>query len=92
MTTIITATELCGLPRYHFEMGPFSLQTIRQNRGYHDTPADNWTYIPVVIIGGGQSGIAMGCRLKEALGFDQFRIFERQGGVGGTWYINRYLH
>jgi cation diffusion facilitator CzcD-associated flavoprotein CzcO len=49
-----------------------------------------YTYYPVVIIGAGESGIAMGCRLKEKLGCDQFRIFERQAGLGGTWWINRY--
>lgn len=48
------------------------------------------TYYPVLIVGAGESGIAMGCRLKEVLGFDQFRIFDRQGGAGGTWWINRY--
>jgi cation diffusion facilitator CzcD-associated flavoprotein CzcO len=48
------------------------------------------TYIPVVIIGAGESGIAMGCRLKQVLGFDQFRIFDRQSGIGGTWWINTY--
>lgn len=46
---------------------------------------DAYTYMPVVIVGAGESGIAMGCRLKEELGFDQFRIFDRQAGVGGTW-------
>lgn len=49
-----------------------------------------YTYYPVVIVGAGESGIAMGCQLKEVLGFDQFRIFERQSGIGGTWWINRY--
>jgi cation diffusion facilitator CzcD-associated flavoprotein CzcO len=29
------------------------------------------------------TGIAAGCRIKSALGFDQFAIFERQGGPGG---------
>lgn len=48
------------------------------------------TYYPVLVVGGGQSGIALGCRLREKLGFDQFRIFERQSGIGGTWWINRY--
>lgn len=48
------------------------------------------TYYPVVVIGAGESGIATGCRLKEVLGFDQFRIFDRQSGIGGTWWINRY--
>ncbi|KAI9727558.1 MAG: hypothetical protein M1828_006500 [Chrysothrix sp. TS-e1954] len=51
---------------------------------------DALTYYPIVIIGAGESGIAMGCQLKEVLGFDQFRIFDRQAGAGGTWWINRY--
>ncbi|KAF2433927.1 FAD/NAD(P)-binding domain-containing protein [Tothia fuscella] len=55
--------------------------------GYHK---DGYTYYPVVIIGAGESGIAAACQLKEKLGFDQFRIFERQSGIGGTWWINRY--
>ena len=49
-----------------------------------------YTYYPVIIIGAGETGIAMGCQLKEQLGFDQFRIFERQSYLGGTWYSNRY--
>ncbi|KAI9782933.1 MAG: hypothetical protein M1839_004408 [Geoglossum umbratile] len=51
---------------------------------------DGKTYIPVLIIGAGESGIAMGCRLKQVLGFDQFRILDRQSGIGGTWWINTY--
>lgn len=61
--------------------------TIRKADGYD---ANSYTYYPVAVIGAGASGIAMGCRLKEVLGFDQFRIFERQAGIGGTWWINRY--
>ncbi|KKA25636.1 Uncharacterized protein T310_0365 [Rasamsonia emersonii CBS 393.64] len=64
-----------------------SIASIRRHRAY---AKDAYTYYPVVIVGAGESGIAMGCRLKEALGFDQFRIFERQSGIGGTWWINRY--
>ncbi|KAF2089118.1 FAD/NAD(P)-binding domain-containing protein [Saccharata proteae CBS 121410] len=51
---------------------------------------DAYTYYPVVIIGAGESGIAMACKLKQELGFDQFRLFDRQAGIGGTWWINRY--
>lgn len=40
-------------------------------------------YYPVLIIGAGESGIAMGCCLKKKLGFDQFRIFDRHAGIGG---------
>lgn len=52
--------------------------------------AHAYTYYPVVVIGAGESGIAMGCQLRSQLGFDQFRIFERKSGIGGTWYTNRY--
>ncbi|KAL2067282.1 hypothetical protein VTL71DRAFT_1706 [Oculimacula yallundae] len=61
--------------------------SIRKDNGYD---ASSYTYYPVAIIGAGESGIAMGCRLKEVLGHDQFRIFDRQSGIGGTWWINRY--
>jgi cation diffusion facilitator CzcD-associated flavoprotein CzcO len=63
--------------------------TIYKENGY-DATAKSYAYYPVAIIGAGEAGIAMGCRLKEVLGFDQFRIFERQSGIGGTWWINRY--
>ncbi|OBT64573.1 hypothetical protein VE03_06369 [Pseudogymnoascus sp. 23342-1-I1] len=60
---------------------------ISKENGYD---ANSYTYYPVAIIGAGESGIAMGCRLKEKFGFDQFRLFDRQSGIGGTWWINRY--
>ena len=62
-------------------------ESIRVINGYDE---DAYTYYPVVVVGAGETGIAMGCRLKEVLGFDQFRIFDRQSGLGGTWWINRY--
>ncbi|ESZ93979.1 hypothetical protein SBOR_5644 [Sclerotinia borealis F-4128] len=64
--------------------------SIYGNIARKDHEAHEYTYYPVAIIGAGESGIAMGCRLKEVLGFDQFRIFDRQSGIGGTWWINRY--
>ncbi|KAF2030110.1 FAD/NAD(P)-binding domain-containing protein [Setomelanomma holmii] len=62
-------------------------ETIRRVNGYQH---DAYTYYPVIIVGAGASGIAMACQLKQQLGFDQFRIFDRQAGFGGTWWINRY--
>ncbi|OGM49368.1 flavin-binding monooxygenase [Aspergillus bombycis] len=47
-------------------------------------------YFPVVIIGAGLSGIAAGCQLKTKLGLSQFRIYDRNEGVGGTWWVHRY--
>jgi len=64
-----------------------SVASIHRRNGYSE---GSYTYFPVVVIGAGVSGIAMGCRLKQVLGFDQFRIFERQSGIGGTWWINTY--
>ena len=54
--------------------------SIRVENGYQK---DSFTHYPVLIVGAGESGLAMGCRLKQKLGFDQFRIFDRQSGIGG---------
>lgn len=58
---------------------PDTIQTVNT---YNE---DAYVYYPVLIIGAGESGIAMGCRLKQVLSFDQFRIFDRRSGLGGTW-------
>ncbi len=42
-----------------------------------------------VIIGGGFGGVLSGARLREK-GIDDFRIIEKGGDFGGTWYWNRY--
>ena len=55
-----------------------------------ETESDMYTYYPILIIGAGESGIAMGCRLRADLGCDQFRIFDRKSAIGGTWHSNRY--
>ncbi len=55
------------------------------NRG-NDT---NGRALRVAIIGAGPGGLCMGIRLKGA-GFERFEILEKAGGVGGTWYHNRY--
>lgn len=43
----------------------------------------------VAIIGAGAGGIGLGARLRKA-GIEDFVIFERDEGVGGTWRANRY--
>jgi cyclohexanone monooxygenase len=43
----------------------------------------------VGVIGAGPGGLALGIFLKKA-GFDDFTIFDREDGVGGTWRINTY--
>lgn len=43
-----------------------------------------------IIIGAGPAGIAMAYRLKHELRFDDFTIYEKLDGVGGTWRTNTY--
>jgi cation diffusion facilitator CzcD-associated flavoprotein CzcO len=43
----------------------------------------------IAIIGAGPGGVCMGIRLKCA-GFERFEILDKSGGVGGTWWHNRY--
>ena len=45
--------------------------------------------LPVVIVGSGFSGIAMGVLLRKA-GIESFVILEKAGDVGGTWRENTY--
>jgi cyclohexanone monooxygenase len=46
-------------------------------------------HVTFAFIGAGLSGLVVGARLKEA-GIEDFRLVEKAGGVGGTWYWNRY--
>ncbi|KPM37626.1 hypothetical protein AK830_g8930 [Neonectria ditissima] len=43
-----------------------------------------------IIIGAGPAGISIAYRLKHELGFDDFTIYEKLDGVGGTWRTNTY--
>lgn len=45
--------------------------------------------IEVAIIGAGFGGMLAASRLQQA-GIDDFRIIEKAGDFGGTWYWNRY--
>ncbi|KAF2146170.1 uncharacterized protein K452DRAFT_324192 [Aplosporella prunicola CBS 121167] len=46
--------------------------------------------VNAIIIGAGPSGIAMAHKLKFELGFQDFTIYEKLDGVGGTWRTNTY--
>ncbi|RFU33207.1 hypothetical protein B7463_g3132, partial [Scytalidium lignicola] len=43
-----------------------------------------------IIIGAGPAGIAMAYRLKHDLGFNDFTLYDKLDGVGGTWRTNTY--
>ncbi|KAF2875790.1 hypothetical protein BDV95DRAFT_281774 [Massariosphaeria phaeospora] len=44
----------------------------------------------VVIIGAGFGGLVMACELNRKLNFNDFVIYERNSGIGGTWHENNY--
>jgi cation diffusion facilitator CzcD-associated flavoprotein CzcO len=46
-------------------------------------------HVTVAFIGGGFAGLLTCARLREA-GVSDIRIVEKGGGLGGTWYWNRY--
>ena len=45
--------------------------------------------VDVVIVGGGIAGVLAGAELRKA-GVERIRIVDQAGGIGGTWYWNRY--
>ncbi|KAI8934698.1 hypothetical protein NX059_008387 [Plenodomus lindquistii] len=57
----------------------------------NDTPVENQRPMKVIVIGAGYSGIYCGIRIPERLRNVELVIYEKNAGVGGTWYENRYL-
>ena len=45
--------------------------------------------VDVAIIGAGMSGVVMGAKLRD-VGLRGIVLIDKAGGVGGTWYWNRY--
>ena len=43
----------------------------------------------MVIVGGGIAGVLAGANLRRR-GVERIRIIDQAGGIGGTWYWNRY--
>jgi NAD(P)-binding Rossmann-like domain len=45
--------------------------------------------VDVAIVGSGMAGVVVGAQLRK-IGMKQIRLIDRTGGLGGTWYWNRY--
>jgi cation diffusion facilitator CzcD-associated flavoprotein CzcO len=45
-------------------------------------------HVPIIVIGAGFSGVAMGAQLKRKLNLDDYVIYERSPDIGGTWWAN----
>jgi cation diffusion facilitator CzcD-associated flavoprotein CzcO len=72
------------------------LRTDEHFRRYRDDPFTPVTErdpvadeVDVVILGGGIAGVTVGAKLRQA-GVERIRIIDLAGGIGGTWYWNRY--
>jgi len=55
-----------------------------------DTPVENLRPIKVRVIGAGYSGIYLGIKIPQRIRNVDLRIYEKNEGVGGTWWENRY--
>ena len=56
----------------------------------NESPIDHSRPMRVIVIGAGFSGIYLGIRLPERLRNIDLCIYEKNAGVGGTWWENRY--
>jgi cyclohexanone monooxygenase len=61
----------------------------RPNEGVPQVTETPTTDLDAVVIGAGFGGIYMLKKLRDELGL-RTRAFDKAGGVGGTWYWNRY--
>ncbi|KAH8099903.1 FAD/NAD-binding domain-containing protein, partial [Cristinia sonorae] len=55
-----------------------------------DWSIDEYRPIKVAVIGAGFSGILAGIRFRQYIPNVSLTIYDKNAGVGGTWYSNRY--
>jgi hypothetical protein len=55
-----------------------------------DQPVENFRPMKVIAIGAGFSGIYLSIRMPEWLRNVELVVYEKNDGLGGTWWENRY--
>jgi hypothetical protein len=55
----------------------------------YNHPVENLRPLKVIVIGAGFSGVYLGIRIPEKLRNVDLTIYEKNPGVGGTWWENR---
>lgn len=55
-----------------------------------DEPIENQRALKVRVIGAGLSGVYLGIRIPQRLRNVDLKIYDKNAGVGGTWWENRY--
>ena len=55
---------------------------------YHSKPQ----HLRVICVGAGASGLCLAFKMKEKFKFENYELicYEKNAGVAGTWYENRY--
>lgn len=53
-------------------------------------PVENFRPMRVIVIGAGFSGIYLSIRIPEWLRNIDLVVYEKNDGIGGTWWENRY--
>ncbi|KAF5707179.1 monooxygenase [Fusarium mundagurra] len=56
-----------------------------------DAPVENQRPLKVRVIGAGYSGVYLGIRIPQRLRNIDLKIYEKNEGVGGTWWENRHV-
>jgi cation diffusion facilitator CzcD-associated flavoprotein CzcO len=65
------------------------MQEMPMNTSVPNAANSKTAHYRVAIIGSGFSGLGMAIKLKQA-GENNFIVFEKDSGVGGTWQVNSY--
>lgn len=55
-----------------------------------EEPVENQRPLKVRVIGAGVSGVYLGIRIPQRLRNIDLKIYEKNDGLGGTWWENRY--
>ncbi|AEO65458.1 uncharacterized protein THITE_2112471 [Thermothielavioides terrestris NRRL 8126] len=55
-----------------------------------EAPVENLRPLKVIVVGAGFSGILMAIRIPERLRNVELVVYEKNDGVGGVWWLNRY--
>ncbi|CEI41650.1 hypothetical protein FVEN_g3715 [Fusarium venenatum] len=55
-----------------------------------DAPIENQRPLKIRVIGAGYSGVYLGIRIPQRLRNIDLKIYDKNDGIGGTWWENRY--
>jgi hypothetical protein len=57
-----------------------------------ESPIESFRPIKVRVIGAGYSGIYLGIRIPQRIRNVELKIYDKNSGIGGTWFENSENH